>query len=216
MEALTLGEFVAERGRRLTLDAGRVLFRQGDASTSVYSCVSGRIDLSLTAPSGRELMVAVVEAGQVFGELAAIDGAMRSATATASGPTVVAQMSSDEFLAGLESAPRLAVAMLRTMAAHMRRTTERIAARSSENTTERVAHLLIEFAGRFGRYAGRTAPVVLAITQEELAMWVGTTREATSRSLGELRATGSLSTGRGSITVVDVEALAAYARTLSR
>ena len=215
--SLPVGQFVAEHGTHRRLEPGQVLFRQGDASQTVYSCVEGRINLSLTAPSGRELMIATVTKGNAFGELAALDGAARSATATATATdlTVVAHLSGDDFLQGIAQYPQLALGVLQLMASHMRRSTERIAARSTENNTARVAHLLIELSARFGRYDGGNRPVVLPITHDELAMWVGSTREAASRSLGHLRATGNVTNGRGTITVVNVIALEQHARTLS-
>jgi CRP-like cAMP-binding protein len=210
-----LGRYVIEHGTRQRLAAGRVLFRQGDSSQAVYACVEGRINLSLTSPSGRELMIATVSAGSAFGELAALDGAARSATATAAAATVVAQLPGDALLAGVSRDPELALGVLQLMADHMRRTTERMAARSTESTTGRVAHLLVELAARFGRYDAEARPVALPITHDELAMWVGSTREAASRSLAQLRATGTVHSGRGTITVVDVSALQEHARTLT-
>ena len=213
--SLPVGQFVAEHGTHRRLEPGQVLFRQGDASQTVYACVEGRINLSLTAPSGRELMIATVTKGNAFGELAALDGAPRSATATATGFAVISHLSGDDFLKGIAQHPHLALGVLQLMASHMRRTTERIAARATENNTARVAHLLIELSSRFGRYDGGNKPVVLPITHDELAMWVGSTREAASRSLGHLRATGNVTNGRGTMTVVDVIALQQHARTLS-
>jgi CRP/FNR family transcriptional regulator, cyclic AMP receptor protein len=213
--AQTLGQFVIEHGTRQHLATGQILFRQGDSSQTVYACVEGRINLSLTAPSGRELMIATVTAGSAFGELAALDGAPRSATATPATATVLAQLPGDRFLAGISRDPELALDVLRLMADHMRRTTERVAARSTENTTGRVAHLLIELAARFGRFEPAARPIALPITHDELAMWVGSTREAASRSLAQLRATGTVTSGRGTITVVDLAALQAHARTIA-
>ena len=160
-------------------------------------------------------MIATITKGYAFGELAALDGAPRSATATATGATVISHLSGDDFLKGIAQHPQLALSVLQVMASHMRRTTERIAARSTENNTARVAHLLIELSTRFGRFDSADKPVVLPITQDELAMWVGSTREAASRSLGQLRATGNVTSGRGTITIVDVIALQKHARTLS-
>ena len=211
-----LGRFVIEHGTRQRLTTGRVLFRQGDSSQTVYACVDGRINLTLTSPSGRELMVATVTAGTAFGELAALDGAPRSATATTATSTEIAQLPGDALIAGIARDPDLALGVLQLMAAHMRRTTERVAARATENSTARVAHLLVELAARFGRFDDGAHPVVLPITHDELAMWVGSTREAASRSLGLLRATGTVTCGRGSITVVDVGALQQHARGLTQ
>ena len=212
--AATLGEFVAGRGRKVTLRAGQVLFHEGDASTCVYACVSGRLNLFITTPTGRDVMLGIKVPTQAFGELSAIDGAPRSASAVAMEPTVIAQLSGDEFLDGLTHVPTLSLAVLRELSGYLRLVNARVSARSSENTTERVGHLLIELAAKFHRHAATQGRTELPVTQDEVAAWVGSTREATARSLAALRRCGVVETGRNRIIVLDTIALAATIRNL--
>ena len=94
----------------------------------------------ITTPATRDLLLGVKTPGQVFGELSALDGRPRSAGATAMELSVVACMSSDQFLESLQSAPVVAVELLRAMSEHLRRSNARIGARDSESTTVRVGH----------------------------------------------------------------------------
>lgn len=204
---LTLGEFIAQRGQKRSLRAGQTLFREGDESTCVYACVTGRINLSIMTPAGREVILGIKVPGQGFGELSAIDGAPRSASATAMEPTAVAQLSGDEFLDALDHVPQLALAVLRELSAHLRQVGIRMSARSSESTTERVGHLLIELTAKFRRHGPVLQETILPITQDELAAWVDSTREATARSLATFRRAGAVTTGRNKITVTDMSAL---------
>ena len=211
VEYVSVSELLAAKGTKVQVRKGETLFREGDASTSVYSCLFGRIKIFVTTPATRDLLLGVKTPGQVFGELSALDGRRRSAGATAMELSVVACMSSDQFLESLQSAPVVAVELLRAMSEHLRRSNARIGARDSESTTVRVGHLLVELGEKFQRHGASTPPlksmssvspsVDLPISQEELASWIGASREATARSLAIFRRAGAVSTGRQRITL---------------
>jgi len=204
---------IAERGRRRHLDTGEVLFREADRSTSVYECVSGRIRMVVSAAGGRELLLDVELPGDVFGELSAIDGGGRSATAIAMEPSVVAELPGAEFLDAVRTSPELAMVSLRGLARQLRRANARIRVGETETVATRTAHLLLELAERFARADGGGVHAVVPITQTDLAEWLGATRETTARALAELRRAGVITTARSRITVKDPAALAALART---
>ena len=203
-----LGELVLAYGHRVDLAAGAVLFREGDPSACVYACVNGRVRLTIATPGGTDLLLGIKMPCQAFGELSAIDGRGRSATATAMERCRVAVLSREQFLIALDGSPSLAVGVLRELSEHLRLANLRTSSRSGDTTAVRVAHRLVELAAQFTRHGPPDAMVVLPITQADLAAWVGATRESTARALAEFRRAGYVSTGRGSITVVDASALA--------
>lgn len=197
----SLAELIVSRGTRLTLRNGQVLFAEGDPSTCVYCCVSGRIKVFVTTPTGRDLLLGVKDPGHAFGELSAIDLRPRSAAASAIERSVVAQLGADEFLEALETVPGLAVIVLRELAEQLRRANARVVARDSESTTIRTANLLLELGEKFQRHSPSSGDIVLPIGQDELASWIGATREATARALATFRRAGALSTGRQKIVL---------------
>ncbi len=201
-----LGSFVAARGRAVRLDAGEVLFGEGARSNSVFACTSGRINLFVTSPSGRELILGTKVPVEGFGELSAISGGPRTATAQAMEPTTVSVMTGDAFLESLEAEGRLSIEVLRELAAQLAVANLRLSARAVDSTTARVAQLLIQLGGKLRRHAN---PEVreLNVTQDEVAAWVGSTREASARSLAVLRKSGAIHTGRGRITIMDLDVL---------
>jgi CRP/FNR family transcriptional regulator, cyclic AMP receptor protein len=211
-DLVTLGGFVTELGTKVSLKSGQILFREGDDSRCVYACVSGRINLFITTPAGRDVMLGSKIPGQAFGELSAIDGGRRSATAVAMEPAVIAQLGGDEFLDQLSRAPHLSLALLHELAEHLRVSNRRASARATDNLTARIAHLLVELAAKFRRHGGPMNPIELPITQDELAAWVGSTREAVSRSLAVMRKAGVLETGRNKIVLCDTAALCILAQ----
>lgn len=201
-----LGAFVAERGRLLHLDAGQVLFSEGERSDSVFACTGGRVNLFVTMPTGRELILGTRTAVEGFGELSAIAEAPRTATAQAMEPSTIRVMPGRGFLEGLESEGRLAIEVLRELAAQLTAANLRLSSRAVDSTTARVAQVLVELGGKLRRHADPDVQS-LDVTQDEVAAWVGSTREASARSLAVLRKSGMIFTGRGSITVLDVDAL---------
>ena len=203
-----LGELVLAYGHRVDLAAGAVLFREGDPSACVYACVNGRVRLTIATPGGTDLLLGIKMPCQAFGELSAIDGRGRSATATAMERCRVAVLSREQFLIALDGSPSLAVGVLRELSEHLRLANLRTSSRSGDTTAVRVARRLVELAAQFTRHGSPGAMVVLPITQADLAAWVGATRESTARALAEFRRAGYVSTGRGSITVVDASARA--------
>jgi CRP/FNR family transcriptional regulator, cyclic AMP receptor protein len=206
-DLVTLGGYVTELGTKVSLKSGQILFREGDDSRCVYACVSGRINLFITTPAGRDVMLGSKVPGQAFGELSAIDGGRRSATAVAMEPAVIAQLGGDEFLDQLSRAPHLSLALLHELAEHLRVSNRRASARATDSLTARIAQLLVELAAKFRRHGGPMNPIELPITQDELAAWVGSTREAVSRSLAIMRKAGVLETGRSKIVLCDTAAL---------
>jgi CRP-like cAMP-binding protein len=194
-------------GRQRTYRKGQVIFREGQPGGTVLAIRSGVVKVSVVTPTGRDILLALKEPGSLVGELAAIDGRPRSATATALDAVSAIGLSDAAFGDFLDRHPRMALRLLRTLADQIREAATRTADRDTGDTTSRVARRLVMLAERYGEYNGPVIEVNLPITQEDLAGWVGATREATSRSLGRLRAQGCLRTGGQHSVLLDVRAL---------
>lgn len=195
------------RGHLRRYPPGAVLFREGDTSRDVYAIVSGHVKVMLLTPSGRELLLGAKSRGELVGELAAIDGQPRSASAIGLDDVEALVLAPAAFEEVLDEHPRLARRLLRVLAANVRDADWRAADRESGDMTRRVARRLVLLADRFGEHTGDGVRIALRLTQDDLAAWVGATREATSRALSVLRAEGVVETGRMRLRVVDLERL---------
>ncbi len=200
-------EHLTSIGTRTSLRDGRVLFRQGDPADAVYLVAVGRIRIVLSTPTGRELLVATKGPGELVGELACLDARDRTATAIAEGPAECVVIRPDRFLEALEEHGALAVAILRDVSRQVRRADQRIASRDSEDIGTRLAGQLVELCETYGEHSGRAPGVELRINQDDLAAWIGTTRESVGRALARFRGDGLLTTGRGRIRIHDVDEL---------
>lgn len=202
-----VGAAIVEHGRLRHHAAGDLLFVEGDHSDAVYVCVSGQVRVFLTARSGRELLIGMKSPGDEFGELSALDGRPRSASAAAVGSTVVAELASARFVELLAGQPDLWASVCRSLSAQLRRANDRLVTRDSESALVRTGRMLVELASMKMRHDRGDSAHELAVTQSDLAGWIGATRESTARALAHLRSAGLIRTRRGCIIVLDVVAL---------
>jgi CRP/FNR family cyclic AMP-dependent transcriptional regulator len=200
----TVGSVIASHGQRCHYAAGDRLFLEGDHSDSVYVCEAGRIRIFLTTPSGRELLLGIKRPGEEFGELSALDGRSRSASAVAIEASSVFRLAGEEFAELLSASADLAVAVLHHMSANLRRANDRLVARNSNSARVRTGNMLVELASLMMKAGGCADQCELPITQADLADWIGATRESTARALADFRRAGLVETHRGRIVVCDV------------
>jgi CRP-like cAMP-binding protein len=196
-----------EKGRARKFRSGATLFHEGDHSDWIGLVVSGRAKVFCFGADGRERVVAVVGPGEVLGELSAIDGAPRSATAAAIEPLGLAVLPATEFVDLLEQRPQATVAILRAVIGRLRDSDKRRVELGALDTLGRVGGLLIELAERYGEQVGNEIRIRLPLSQDELAGWAGASREAFVKALRRLRTLGWIETGRRQITILDLPAL---------
>ncbi len=186
---------------------GATLFHEGDHSDWLGLVTKGRVKISCYGADGRERLVAVIGPGELLGELSAIDGEPRSATATALEPLEVAVLTSEEFVTLLEQQPRATLGILRSVIGRLRDSDKRRVEFGALDTVGRVGRLIIELAERYGEEGDAVIRIRLPLSQEELAGWAGASREAVVKALRQLRDRGWIETGRREIRVLDLPAL---------
>ncbi len=200
-------EALQSRGRRRRFPRGSILFHEGDPSEWVALIVSGRLKASYLTAEAKEVVLAVRGPGDLVGEFSALDGQPRSATATALEPVEALVIRVKEFKAFLEAHPRVALLLLRMLTTKLRDSDRKRIEFTAQDTVGRVAGRLVELAERFGRESELGVRIDLSISQEELAGWTSSSREAASKALSTLRSRGWIETHRRGITVLDLEAL---------
>lgn len=200
-----------ERGRPVRFRAGQAMLREGETDGTVLAIEEGRAKVTLLAPTGRDVLLAWKVPGDLVGEYAALDGRPRAASVTAVEPVTALALTARAFLEFLDARPHVAVSMLRQLAGQLRQAGRDSLDREASDVTTRVARRLVDLAERHGEFNGGCLAVSLHLSQDELASWVGATREAANRALGELRASGCVTTGRQRIVVSDLAALRSLA-----
>ena len=213
MDALSPAEVndLHSRARPRRYARGVPLFYEFEAPDHVVTLLKGRVKVTRLSEEGREVLLAVRGPGDVLGELSAIDGDPRSATATALEAVEGLVLSTSDFLEYLERHPRVAIELLKMVSRRLRDSDQKRLEFGAQDTMGRVAARIVELADRFGEPIEGTLRIDLPITQEELAGWSGCSREAVSKALQGMRALGWLETARREIIVRDRESLCARA-----
>jgi CRP/FNR family transcriptional regulator, cyclic AMP receptor protein len=194
-------------GRTRRYASGERLFLEREPGDAVLVLQSGRVKLSSITDGGREALLGIREPGELIGEVSAIDEAPRSATATAMEPVEVLALSSQAFTAYLERTPGVALVLVRVLNRRLRDADRKRTEFLAQDTVGRVCSRLVELADRFGQSGDDGTHIDLAITQEDLAGWTGSSREAAIRALRTLRELGWIETRRRGVTLIDVEML---------
>lgn len=168
---------IATSGKKHTLVRNDTLFGEGDPPDCLYLVASGRLAIAIANPiDRRESVVALMEPGDLFGELAMLDGGSRSAMARALEPTIVFAVPYRPVLDLLEEEPKLLWNVTRLLAQRLRAMDEALADSVFLDVPGRTAKRLLELAGESEEF-------VLPITQEELAGMVGASRERVNKAL---------------------------------
>jgi CRP/FNR family transcriptional regulator, cyclic AMP receptor protein len=194
-------------GRRQRLRPGAVLFSEGDVSNRVVLLLSGRVKVSTLSEGGEETVLGYRGAGDMLGELSAIDGKEHVASVTVVEPGEAMVVRAEQFLGALEVVPGLSLVLLRSVVGRLRDADRTRSEFTALDVVGRVAHRLAELADEYGEPADAGILVGLRISQRELAGWVGASREAVNKALQELQRRGLIAIGRRQITVLDREGL---------
>jgi CRP/FNR family transcriptional regulator, cyclic AMP receptor protein len=173
---------------------GEQVFARGDRGGGMFLVGQGSVALSVTSAEGREVLLALVEPPRTFGEMAVIDGGPRVATATARRPSVIVAIPPASVLRVLRENPDVALSLLGSLAALIRRLDEQNSDLVITDLSGRVSKFLLTAAAdRNGpASAGVFVPVEVPLTQTELARLVGGSRQQVNRVIRALEATGAV------------------------
>lgn len=216
---MRLGGFVAlldPEARAALLGLGRVrryrrgamLLVQGARDEIAGVILEGRVKVTLDTADGREVVLAVLGPGDLLGEFEAIEPEVvgRHASNVALEPVECRVFAADDLRRFLVAHPAAAIELLRLTIRKLCTADQRRVDATTLDASHRLAHFLVERAD-----AQREPELDIALTQEELASLIASSRESVVRALTALRTRGLIETGRRQITIRDMEGLRAYA-----
>jgi CRP/FNR family cyclic AMP-dependent transcriptional regulator len=189
LPAAVLEQLATTMQRRL-YKRGQVIFHQDDPGASVHVIESGRIKVVLATQEGEELLLRVLGEGELFGELALLDGRPRSATVIALEDTVTHVLERSSFLEFLRSHPDAALDLCRALAELIRRLTEQVEDLALLDVPRRLERKLLELADAHGESTPQGIRIDVRLTQSELASMIGTSRASVNHYLASLEARG--------------------------
>jgi CRP/FNR family cyclic AMP-dependent transcriptional regulator len=212
LDAASLGS-VGRGMRSRRFRRGEVIFHQGDPGDALFIVMAGAIKIMLPSETGDEAILATLRPGDVFGELALLDGAPRSATAVALEATETLILPRDQFRELLATEPAIRDALLASIAGELRRLTNHVEELHFLDITGRLASRLARLAAE----SGTTQPdgsvrLKAPLTQGDLAAMIGCTRQSVNKLLGMFTDDRLIRLERDSIVVLDLDGLVRAAR----
>jgi CRP/FNR family cyclic AMP-dependent transcriptional regulator len=198
-------EQLGRYAKHSTLKRGATIFSKGDPGNSLIAVISGTVKISISSPDGRSAILNLIGAGEIFGEVAVLDGQARTADATANTNCEIFVIDRREFLPFVRSQPALAMKFIELLCTRLRWTSDQVEQVILQNLPGRLASALIRLTERhkMAQGGGRT----IVVTQQEISEMVGMSRESINKQLRAWAVRNWVRLEHGAIVVLDVESL---------
>jgi CRP/FNR family cyclic AMP-dependent transcriptional regulator len=166
-----------------SLRRGQTLFQKGDEGSYMVAVLSGRIRISATSPDGREVTLNMIDAREVFGELALLDGKARSADATALEDSTLMLVERRHFLPFLTTNNELALRVIDVLCERLRDTSETLGNFAMLDLPGRLARKLLALAAEYGNVATGRIRLEIRLSHTDLGRFVGCSRETVNKQM---------------------------------
>jgi CRP-like cAMP-binding protein len=177
---------IAAYAKPRSFGLGESICRLGDPGDSMMAVIVGTVRISLPTIKGREIILADLQTGDLFGEIALLDGKMRSADATAHTKCELMVLHRRDLLPFLERNPAACIKLMEMLCARIRRSDERMADIAFLNLQARLAKTLLNYP------TNSAGSIRLSLSQSELAAMAGGARENVNRCLRDWQRRGIL------------------------
>jgi CRP/FNR family cyclic AMP-dependent transcriptional regulator len=180
---------------------GRILYMPEDTSEVLFLLKKGQIQLYRISPDGKKLVIATLDPGAVFGEMALIGQGMHNTFAEATEDSEIYVMSRDDVEQLLLTKPKVALRISEALGRRLREAESRLEEIAFKGIPARLASLLLHLADHEG------SETITGLTHQDLGEQIGTYRETTTQTLNTFKAEGLIDIGRKRITILDREGL---------
>ena len=187
-----------------SLKRGATIFSKGDPGSSLYAVISGTVKISVSSPDGRNAILNLIGPGEIFGEVAVLDGGERTADATASTNCEILVIDRREFLPFVKQQPVLAMKFIELLCDRLRWTSDQVEQVILQDLPRRLASALL---GLTEKRKLDPSSRTIAITQQEINEMVGMTRESINKQLRSWAARDWVRLEHGAIVLLNPEPL---------
>jgi CRP/FNR family transcriptional regulator, cyclic AMP receptor protein len=193
---------LSARVRTVNYRPGTIVFSKDDPGQTCFIILEGLVKIYVTSEDGQEVVLSILKAGEVFGELSLLDGVPRSASAIAMETTRALALNRGDFLEFVKETPEAAMAVLSVLSGRLRQADATITDAAFLDLPTRVAKKLLELGEGFGRKVGPVVEINIKLRQQDFAAMVSATRESVNRSLSALEEEGIIKVDRQKITLL--------------
>jgi len=197
-----------QRARVRKFPKGSSIYLPNDISDAAYLLAEGRVRICSTTPEGKQTILAFVETGELFGELAIIESARREERAETVQNSSVVILPGDHLRQLMEESPGLALGVTKLIGLRRKRVERRLRSLLFRSNRERLTQLLLDLSEQYGTATTAGIQLTIKLSHQDLASIIGATRETVTTVLGELQSEGLLRIQRQKLTILDLRKLA--------
>ncbi len=186
---------------------GELIYLPGDMGDSVLLLARGRVRIYHVTPEGKQAILGFIEPGELFGELSVFDGTLREEYAEAADNCFAVLLPRHVMQRIMSQHPDISLGMTHLFGFRLRRIERRLKSLLFRSSRDRLIHLLLELAEKYGRPQADGLLISLKISHQDLASVIGATRETVTITLGELQQEGLVRIERRRIILKRVEVM---------
>ena len=190
--------------KHTSLKRGATICSKGDPGNFLFIVISGTVKISVSSPDGRNAILNLINAGDLFGEVAVLDGQARTADAIANTNCEIFVLDRRDFLPFVRGQPELAMRLIELLCTRLRWTSDQVEQVILQDLPGRLASALL---GLTEKRKLEPQSQTIAITQQEISEMVGMTRESINKQLRAWAARNWVRLEHGAIVVLDAAAL---------
>jgi len=199
---------IEARSKARTFTRGTPIYLPLDGTNAVFLLASGRVKICHLTPEGKQSILAFIEPGELFGELALFDVGPRDEYAEAAEKSTIVQIPGEVMRQTMESHAAVTLGVTKLIGLRRRRIERRLKNLLFLSNRDRLTHLLLELAEQYGMPESGGLKLRIQLSHQDLANVIGSTRETVTVVLGEMQSEGLLSIGRRRIVILDLGQLA--------
>ena len=184
--------------------AGCEIYAKGSPGLCMMAVLRGTAKMSSVSPDGKEIVLNIISQGEIFGEIALLDGAARSADAIAMTDCELLVLTRRDFMPVLENHADICLILIRILCQRLRRTSEQVEDVLFRHLEARIAKALLQLAERPGIHG---STLELHLSQSELGNIVGSSRESVNKQLQVWQKAGLIDLAKGAIVIRDARAI---------
>jgi CRP/FNR family transcriptional regulator, cyclic AMP receptor protein len=187
--------------------AGREIYAKGSLGDCMMAVLRGRVKMSSVSSDGKEIVLNIMNFGEIFGEIALLDGGERSADAVAMTDCELLVLHRRDFMPILEKHADICILLLKILCQRLRQTSEQVEDVLFRHLESRLAKALVQLAERSGMQGMSGSSTDLHLSQRELGYIAGGSRESVNKILQSWHRAGLIRLGKTSIVILDLAAI---------
>ena len=178
--------YISDKMVSKKFENGNLIFLEESEGKNLFFVVEGSVKVTRLSKDGREVILAMLNAGDFFGEMSLLDGEARSANVIALEKTEVLSLNRGDFLVVLHDYPKIAIQLLKEMTSRLRKSDRQIVSLSLSDAEKRIALCIVRFADEQGVIKNGQVTIPKIPIQQDIANMAGTSRETVSRAMSLL------------------------------